>query len=1219
MGSCCDDNAANIAQVEANLQSNIVKVQNNLQSNIVDVQNNTNLNINTVKVESDNKTNKINTDLSLYLTTDLSQFDFVTQRVESYLSGLEDSFNTYYNVNSGVVTPNEFSIVHNSGPWDSEISYYLKDVNTDTIVFEIEMGDFKENTGIPLTLPDSDYELTLLDDWGDGWNGASMEMNQGVGPILSDTFGFTSGSIAVFNFAVSGGSIKSNKSLTLWDEPELWKGAIDMEGQNPNFTSGSELVDVTIDDINWDNLSKMTISVANLVLIYGQPGYINRLIPEYSKTFHLYDDPKLCKFFTTSLFSRIYTITQKLLNVKHLLKPQWSAAISSTDTVISNMIENYNPRLGNYVADTQVINRYGNQTFYRYCPNYKYEITQKVMKNNIPVTKLKILNGIKPIEKEALTRLELGGGLLKCYNDFENCSIGYTDDENTFEFYDPVTGLTSTRIKYKLLDDTLIVRNSEFTALINNFKPGKNDVSSNIFQTRELDNTPKTIYSDVKEFLSTTDLTEEEQNEIMNNLNNDYRNIIRQSLINNGNIADQYRGDEYIDDGYVGEWRSFIKKPIADVLHDERVVLCKDGERISFDDFRIKFATHIVNIRQARRNSLKVKGEFPYLKKIDEEKNDYTSVQDVINNYGIQYFQTTSMFDPMPGAITIGKAFNEGGVQLCKMFKDLRDLYMKAAMTANLMKDKNGNLMTAEQLNTTIDGVLYDYKTVYLTNVTQTYATNDWNVLGYYYGILPTHPYFNVYNPEHPDFVGKTEEEALAYLATLTPEREKYYVEEVLPEPKYTNKETGVQQPYTRPLYDPETLPVTLTFDYCWIEHYQVDPVTFRPLKVDSEGNSVDYVVLSQTEFGNGVRFVNSSDQEQYVGGGFTSADGSNSLNLFKFSTYYCQVYQRVGLCMSNWLINENKGVEFGLYPQDIITWAKDNIYPLNAEKIVGSASGYSKYSFAQTPVNGVDPRTGKKATNIARLGQTIVSGNPFLEEKPINSIGTWAHEIFGHGMEKIIREKISYDETQPDPPIPLVNYTKPWSSSLNIVNGKISDEGYQIDDSIGQYRNIGAGASAEGFASYFELVGTPFIYRQVNQVGKTMDTDIDAPIAALVGLNSFTRLATRWVTDSATHDVTVARPYEWAVEFFSSNMTTVFLNAWERLLTTPTQQLTYAVGMINTIDTVKQIEAKMATHEPPLVFDSAKFNYWMASEMYRIVGPELTELALSVYEKFAV
>ena len=322
----------------------------------------------------------------------------------------------------------------------------------------------------------------------------------------------------------------------------------------------------------------------------------------------------------------------------------------------------------------------------------------------------------------------------------------------------------------------------------------------------------------------------------------------------------------------------------------------------------------------------------------------------------------------------------------------------------------------------------------------------------------------------------------------------------------------------------------------------------------------------------------------------------------------------RLILSWYNYLINQNKAVELNMYPQDYVSWLSSNSFTVCSEEQNGSARAAYVYKDDPTEVYGVDPTTGSRnTTKNARMGHVVITGTPGSSDmyRPRHYTGVWIHEVFGHTLEYTARDKFNQDEKAGNV-IREVDTVTSWIKQNNLKN--------KIDGSDRANQNIYlfGGPSEEGFATYFELIAAKNgIYeRSINPAGLTVDENVVDYFGAIAGINVFSRIAARWVCVPATLDVTCARPFYWSTEFWSNMQVFSWINGFERLVNNLQQQLYYAGGMIDSIDTVKKIKEQLTAQGK--TFSDSKYLYWKASQANGMIGDELERTALSITDYFA-
>ena len=974
---------------------------------------------------------------------------------------------------------------------------------------------------------------------------------------------------------------------------ELWKYDYNPLVQFYMGPSGEETR--AINSLSYQIFTYSIIAIAFLVKYNCDGQFVNTQTPFYRKLMEEYDNPSLCVNFRVSMYNMCNYSMRQLRNALDPTDTEQAVYISliiAVQVLFENEIVILNSNLqmsGNPANYPDYYN--GNITFFDGFTNTwgfggggdQFNLPFPFLDNvytfgasytpDSPEWTGAVANNSVKYFKAFGRMLNYWANAFKTeqpiFHKYANgatgsTTLGYTNDLNTFEYYNPTSETTTTQVKYYVqCEGGVNLVQSLFTTLdtpnINSDRPFTGDTYPNLYipingiftlPANWWDFQRNDFFTYIQGMIEMRDylLTLEGGQAVIDAVQVVWENEVLPAS------ADCYaqfklcKINNLIDDSYTGPWRRFLTKDIdyLDVINVPYTIYFQDGTSLPLNDEGIRQAIGIENAILAQMINVQPTGDVPVFTKQDSSMNytNYPSFQSVSDNYAIEN-SPISLVTPeiLSGTDTDSKTCASGifesGVQLAKYFDDLESLaiYTGLGNGGIVLYTELGNLLTQSDFNHVKDGVFWDIQNVYdrfLTTIGKT--KSDWEVLGYYYGRYPTSPLYNVFNPDIFNGPGNTDSSGntLAQRRALQGGANQYILEGGSGGPgsptgwddittrfqlvydgsgatPYRSTRVNVASlaaPLTdyvvRANYDPSGIPVCLDFDYCLIEHYKIDEVTGYPLVVDNL-----YQIVSGTDFING------------TGGNI----GKTSTKPIIRDAWRCrsllnQIHNLVFLCWYNFAINQGGAATYqdasgidvpgnGIYSPAMCDYIKNNYFFAIQDAYNPSSStlaGELPLEFANTNAWYSDTFgcLGDGYTGPASIPGRVSFG--------VNANGTI-------DPQKSVRPQ--YDMTPSTHEIfghgvqggyPRTQFTAdpvPWPISVNQFNaysvyairdGYIPDE-YQGGYYAAQYNN---GVIAEGYATIMEIMCVKYgLYRSVElaQIGYSYTLNYFAILYALLNL----------------------------------------------------------------------------------------------------------------------
>ena len=640
---------------------------------------------------------------------------------------------------------------------------------------------------------------------------------------------------------------------------------------------------------------------------------------------------------------------------------------------------------------------------------------------------------------------------------------------------------------------------------------------------------------------------------------------------------------------------------------------------ISMGDSRIVDTVKFYNALIASQLELTQNGICNIYKKTNVSLTfrDYASIDDLFSNYSTVGVKTkevsAEILNGTDQSKTVCGAQFLLGENLTQFFTDIEYMCIKNAINGGMEipTDASGNNLTVAEIDTVINGKKWDNFNTFRSMATLN--KSDWDVLGYYYGRHESDPMYNVFDSGKFADVAAMQAQRLVDSTDSSGVVHSQYVTETLTDAVKKNIYSSVNFTITQvsstsviaSQYIPEVLPVCLTFNYCFLEHYTVG-TSGKPLLTNNF-----YTKLSSTQFANGTKGCPLK----------SSSSGATAYNLFKCKTYYIKVYTRVSECMHKYLIIDGyASVNDNLYTTGFVTKIKSNIAIHTAETFTGSNGSCSTNIFTSASSQdwfigncGVDNRTA------ARCGCAVLTwntSNPQLDTIPSNWSGFVLHEIYGHGVDGATINRNTDVEY-------LQNTIS--ASWINLEEStQILDKGYSWQD-FRFYRPSFACVS-EGFATLMEILGVNYGLLPSMDLAKTSyfkDSSgvvLRDYVAELYAIFNLARLGARSMVCASISDPSSSAGKgdcstgAWCHRTILNSVAQFDTDYWRRLILTQSQQSTYSVGLLSNIACISIIKKKITdynnTNSTSLVFSQGQYNYWRMYVSNIYLGESLNTLA---------
>lgn len=385
-------------------------------------------------------------------------------------------------------------------------------------------------------------------------------------------------------------------------------------------------------------------------------------------------------------------------------------------------------------------------------------------------------------------------------------------------------------------------------------------------------------------------------------------------------------------------------------------------------------------------------------------------------------------------------------------------------------------------------------------------------------------------------------------------------------------------------------------FDYIYRQHFAYDkqsPLT--PANVFDPINPVPYYQYTDP--------AHSAQRAQFI-------DDFNALEILtvqqridgRKGTYY--------LFKTNWVINKlsaylyANGVAIGALSADFYNTFIDGLF-YDSSASITPPIGWP-YAWTHT----CSGRTSGSAANSAlsvQIGPTLVfvsqmrfaTLNPLVLGRPDYNLGTWIHEtIYGHGLTRV-------------PSFYYSIYGGGTSSSW--LGGNVqTNPGPQTLTLYYESSTPGQAVAVEGWATYAEFVMHDFgLYLNFNSSGVPVPGSVNYAASASA-LANLARIAARQVVAVGENFSKRAWTFYKSVDefaFISDLPVSVSLDFHLRFIMHPTQQTTYAAGLVNNIATQNLVEAALALQGKCL--DTGNWMWFRVIDTQSLFGSTLSDAAL--------
>jgi hypothetical protein len=675
----------------------------------------------------------------------------------------------------------------------------------------------------------------------------------------------------------------------------------------------------------------------------------------------------------------------------------------------------------------------------------------------------------------------------------------------------------------------------------------------------------------------------------------------------------------FVNDDYPGMWRQRIPDAVSNVnvVSAPYTLNLKNGTSVPLNDDRILELVNFTN-NVLDRTLGRVPGEvFPKYTKQNPSMNAHTYItfSNIFANYLNEDIPTVENVtgDMLAGYDTVSnspcRAMFKSGKELSTLFTDIQDLSIVNGINAgSIVIDTGAGNLTAAQLNTVVNGVLWDAARVYDVLSADIGNRSDFDVLGYYYGRTPDDPMSNVFDSNK--FVNLA---AMQAQRTTDLNGQLSYVTETLDSNAFgrVTYGPGADGPFTlgftsrradklvyRANYDPSNIAVCMNFDYCHLEVYAANTVTGLPLK-NSDGKNV--TLQSNYRF-NGTRgLLNRLNPEYFP---------EMTHDTYKCRSYLCQVYNRVFDCLYKYLIIDGYAASGNcLYDVETSNAMRYNMTFVQIDGTLAQSSG----SYGFDVYNPWYSDTYGGVTNTNRLGQASTSWNtvdPQNGFQPVYNMMTMAHENFGHGVQ-----------LGAFPPSASNLVSSPWVSRAPIfpeaptmIRDNETSALYQANTDI---YPPSSGVSGEGYATLMEII---FIknnliplpdYANVSYFAGTTNY-----IAAITGCKNVSRLSGRFMMCGGMHDPTSGADLgdvsslAWSAQTMYNQTGSTNTQFISRGVIIQHQQAPYAVGLITNLALMQMLTEKVEAEGG--VFNQSKYNVWRILVSSGYFGQGLVNLGLS-------
>jgi hypothetical protein len=1094
---------------------------------------------------------------------------------------------------------------------------------------------------------------------------------------------------------------------------QMWKGDNNPLVQYYMGPSGEETR--AISSLDLDTLTYSILSISFLAKFAIDPVYINTCTPFHAKLMEEYDQPSLYINFRVSMYNKtIYCLKnmRNELNTSVEAEAELDGLLTATLVPFENDISLINnlyqfsgfPSNDEYSGSVSMF-----EAFQLYCGynnpeidifflpfpqidnNYAFGISAEPG----PVWQGAVANNLVKYFKSWGRQLNYIAEAFKSqqpiFHKYANgatgsTTLGYTDDSNTFQYFNPLTEQIETQIKYKVPADgtTKLVQN--IFSVLNGVDPtsdtpftGMNEINAypitGIFSLPpkwwQMKRNDYFVYLNDFDLMYQKLLTLEGGQAVIDACQTVWEEQIIPASQNCYAQFKYCKTRNLIDDQYPGSWRFPIKKDIdyVDVVNIPYTVYLHDGTSLALNSPEIYEQIYTQNNIVTKMICKQPTSTVPAFTKIDSSRNytNYTGYQNISDNYSIVDLQISQVTpEILSGADTDSKTaascIFESGVELSKYFNDLESYAIYNGLgngSIQIPLYPGGPNLTQEQFNTDVSGTVWNIQKVYeefLNTIGKT--KSDWDVIGYYYGRHPVDPLYNVYNPVIFDgpvdasgyatdssgnnvyqrralqggnnqFVlegGHTGSDASGWDNPNNIFQLVYDGSGATPYRSTRTRIDNVRAPLTnyvvRSNYDASNVPVCLLFDYCLVEHYQIDEVTAYPIITDGL-----YGIQTSSKWINGTR-GNTATNTSYI-----------NRDRYRFRSFANQIDITTFLCWYNFAINQGKAATYkdasgndtsgnGIYSAQFIEYIKYHYVMMigegrtinasnTAEYAPSKAAGYSWY--AETfgclgeGYTGPASISGRSSFTFSRIGTL----DPQNNVKPQFNMTNSTHEVFGHGIQG------AYNRANftPDP--------VPWAISplSGILLPLRTRDDWLLDDvqgSIFYVYNYNAGVYFEGYATLMEIVCTKYgLYRTPNLATIGMSDTVDS-FVVLYALLNLSRIVARILCVPGNIDPTAGAgkgdvsSYPWTCQTFPVVQKILNMDSTERQVFLNKQMVTYAFGLIGNLETVNRI---LELHFPtdPENFKQYNYNYWKITEGSVLTGDANAASALSKPRSFWV